>query len=157
MLHIFLMSIHFFCAAAIVALVLLQRGKGAEAGAGFGAGASGTVFGARGASTALSRATAILAAVFMITSLSLAYVGARKSNAPASSLLDQISTPTAPAKPAPGPTGASSGAAGGTSGIAGAAGGAGAAPAQPTTPAPSGAPAPASPATNPADNGKAPK
>ena len=59
--------------------MLLQRGKGAEAGAGFGAGASGTVFGARGATTALSRATAIFAAIFMITSLSLAYVGARSS------------------------------------------------------------------------------
>src|ERR1700683_4610976 len=101
MLHTFLMIIHFFCAAAIVALVLLQRGKGAEAGAGFGAGASGTVFGARGASTALSRATAILAAIFMITSLSLAYVGARRSNAPASSLLDQLATPSAPASTVP--------------------------------------------------------
>src|SRR5665213_308805 len=90
MLHTFLLIIHFFCAAAIVALVLLQRGKGADAGAGFGAGASGTVFGARGASTALSRATAILAAIFMMTSLSLAYVGTRKS-APSSSLLDQLS------------------------------------------------------------------
>jgi len=99
MLHSVLMIIHFFCAAAIVALVLLQRGKGAEAGAGFGAGASGTVFGARGASTALSRATAILAALFMITSLSLTYVGTRKS-APASSLLDQLSQQ--PAAPAPG-------------------------------------------------------
>jgi preprotein translocase subunit SecG len=90
MLHTLLMIIHFFCAAAIVSLVLLQRGKGADAGAGFGAGASGTVFGARGASTALSRATAILAGIFMVTSLSLAYVGARKSAAPAS-LLDQLS------------------------------------------------------------------
>jgi preprotein translocase subunit SecG len=89
MLHSVLLIIHFFCAISIVALVLLQRGKGAEAGAGFGAGASGTVFGARGASTALSRATAILAAVFMLTSLSLAYVGTRKS-APSSSLLDQL-------------------------------------------------------------------
>ena len=62
-------------------LVLLQRGKGAEAGAGFGAGASGTVFGARGASTALSRATAILAAIFMVTSLSLTYVGSHKAAA----------------------------------------------------------------------------
>lgn len=148
MLHIVLMSIHFFCAAAIVALVLLQRGKGAEAGAGFGAGASGTVFGARGATTALSRATAILAAVFMITSLSLAYVGARKSAAPASSLLEQLATPTAPAKPGTGPTGASSGAAGGAGGVAG--GAAGAAPANPAT-------TPANPATTPADNGKAPK
>src|ERR1700676_5353718 len=101
MLHTLLMIIHFFCAAAIVALVLLQRGEGAEAGAGFGAGASGTVFGARGASTALSRATAILAAIFMITSLSLAYVGARRSGAPASSLLDQLATPSAPAATTP--------------------------------------------------------
>src|ERR1700686_1255930 len=150
MLHTLLMIIHFFCAAAIVALVLLQRGKCPEAGAGLGAGASGTVFGARGASTALSRATAILAAVFMITSLSLAYVGARKSNAPASTLLDQLATPTTPVKPATGPTGASSGAAGAASGIAGAEGGAGAgaAPAAPTTSAPTGAPAPGTAATN---------
>lgn len=90
MLHTVLLIIHFICAVSIVGLVLLQRGKGAEAGAGFGAGASGTVFGARGASTALSRATAILAALFMVTSLSLAYVGTRKGVA-SSSLLDQLS------------------------------------------------------------------
>jgi preprotein translocase subunit SecG len=102
MLHTFLMIIHFFCAAAIVSLVLLQRGKGAEAGAGFGAGASGTVFGARGASTALSRATAILAGIFMITSLSLAYVGTRKAMTPAGGgILDQFATPAAPASTAP--------------------------------------------------------
>lgn len=101
MLHTVLMFIHFFCAAGIIALVLLQRGKGAEAGAGFGAGASGTVFGARGASTALSRATAILAAIFMVTSLSLAYVGTRKAAVP-SSLLDQFSQPVAPASGAQG-------------------------------------------------------
>ena len=132
MLHTFLMIIHFFCAAAIVALVLLQRGKGADAGAGFGAGASGTVFGARGASTALSRATAILAAIFMMTSLSLAYVGARKASAPASSLLDQLATPSAPASTVPrilgGPGGASSG-------------GADAAGAAPAAPAPTASPA----------------
>jgi preprotein translocase subunit SecG len=103
MLHTFLMIIHFFCAAAIVALVLLQRGKGAEAGAGFGAGASGTVFGARGAATALSRATAILAAIFMVTSLSLAYVGTRKSAAPSGGILDQFAQPqpNAPATQSP--------------------------------------------------------
>ncbi|MGH8302634.1 MAG: preprotein translocase subunit SecG, partial [Steroidobacteraceae bacterium] len=56
---------------------MLQRGKGAEAGAGFGAGASGTVFGARGATTALSRATAIFAAIFMINSLALTYLSTR--------------------------------------------------------------------------------
>ncbi len=75
--------------------MLLQRGKGAEAGAGFGAGASGTVFGARGASTALSRATAILAAIFMVTSLSLTYVGAHAPTAP-TTVLDQLAKPAAP-------------------------------------------------------------
>ena len=90
MLHTALMVIHFFSAASIIALVLLQRGKGAEAGAGFGAGASGTVFGARGAGTALSRATAILAGIFMLTSLSLTYVGSHTKAAP-NSVLDRMS------------------------------------------------------------------
>ena len=66
-----------FSSVAIIGLVLLQRGKGADAGAGFGAGASGTVFGARGARTALSRATAIFAAIFMMNSLALAYMGSQ--------------------------------------------------------------------------------
>jgi preprotein translocase subunit SecG len=99
MLHTTLMVIHFFAAAGIISLVLLQRGKGAEAGAGFGAGASGTVFGARGAGTALSRATAVLAGIFMLTSLSLTYVGSRTRAAPAT-ILDRLSQP-APAQPAP--------------------------------------------------------
>ncbi len=100
MLHTILMSVHFFTALSIIALVLLQRGKGAEAGAGFGAGASGTVFGARGAGTALSRATAILAAIFMITSLSLTYVGTH-TVAPANSVLDRMSQQPAPTNPVP--------------------------------------------------------
>jgi preprotein translocase subunit SecG len=79
MLHSILMVIQIICATCIVALVLVQRGKGADAGAGFGSGASGTVFGARGATTALSRATAILAVVFMITSLTLAYTATRRA------------------------------------------------------------------------------
>jgi preprotein translocase subunit SecG len=89
MLHTLLMIVHILSATCIVALVLVQRGKGADAGAGFGAGASGTVFGARGATTALSRATAILATVFMITSLTLAYMGTRNA-APAQSVLEQL-------------------------------------------------------------------
>jgi preprotein translocase subunit SecG len=107
MLHTVLMTIHFFTAFSIVGLVLLQRGKGAEAGAGFGAGASGTVFGARGAGTALSRATAILAGIFMLTSLSLTYVGSHTKAAP-SSVLDRMSQPppsTAPGGAAPQPAG----------------------------------------------------
>jgi len=90
------MGVHYICALSIVFLVLIQRGKGAEAGAGFGAGASGTVFGARGAGTALSRATAVLAALFMLTSLTLAYVGTRKSAEPVS-VLDSLPAATSSA------------------------------------------------------------
>jgi preprotein translocase subunit SecG len=82
MLRIALTFIQFFSALAIIGLVMLQRGKGAEAGAGFGAGASGTVFGARGAGTALSRATAIFVAVFMLNSLALGYVGSHHTEQP---------------------------------------------------------------------------
>ena len=108
MLHTVLMIVHILSATCIVALVLIQRGKGADAGAGFGAGASGTVFGARGATTALSRATAVLATVFMVTSLTLAYMGTRSGAAPAESALeklagegDKTSQPTAPATSTP--------------------------------------------------------
>src|SRR4051795_198467 len=79
MWRIILTVVQVFSAFSIIGLVLLQRGKGAEAGAGFGAGASGTEFGARGASTALSRATAIFAAIFMVNSLLLTYVGTKIS------------------------------------------------------------------------------
>ena len=64
---------HVFIAVCIVALILLQQGKGADAGAAFGAGASGTVFGAKGSASFLSRATGILATLFFATSLTLAY------------------------------------------------------------------------------------
>ena len=70
--------IHVLLAAALIALVLFQRGKGAEAGAAFGAGASGTVFGAKGSSSFLTRTTGVLAALFFVTSLSLAYLGSRR-------------------------------------------------------------------------------
>jgi preprotein translocase subunit SecG len=107
MWRIILTVVQVFSAFAIIGLVLLQRGKGAEAGAGFGAGASGTMFGARGASTALSRATAIFAAVFMLNSLLLAYVGTKISDSQPRTILDQAvegtaKTPAAAAKtPAP--------------------------------------------------------
>jgi len=60
-------------ALALIGLILIQRGKGAEAGAAFGSGASQTVFGARGSASFLTRLTAILAMVFFCTSLTLAY------------------------------------------------------------------------------------
>ncbi len=65
---------HVLVAASIIGLVMLQKGKGADAGAGFGAGASGTVFGARGSGNFLSRSTAIAAAAFFATSMTLAYL-----------------------------------------------------------------------------------
>jgi len=59
---------------ALIALILLQQGKGAEAGAAFGSGASGTVFGARGSASFLTRTTALLATMFFVLSLALAYL-----------------------------------------------------------------------------------
>jgi preprotein translocase subunit SecG len=73
---------HTFIAIMIIVLVLLQRGKGADAGAAFGAGASGTVFGARGSSNFFSRATAVLATVFFASSLALAYMSSQRSDSP---------------------------------------------------------------------------
>jgi preprotein translocase subunit SecG len=102
MLHSIVLGVHLIVAAMIVGLVLLQRGKGAEAGTGFGAGASGTVFGARGSANFLSRATGVLATVFFITSLALAYLSTQRT-AP-TSLLD------APAQTAPAPQAPPSGA-----------------------------------------------
>jgi|SRR5579885_3336003 len=73
-MYSFLIVLYVLVSAALIGLVLLQHGKGADAGAAFGSGASGTVFGARGSATFLSRTTAWLAAVFFALSLALAYV-----------------------------------------------------------------------------------
>jgi len=78
--------IHTLIALGIIALVLLQRGKGADAGAAFGAGASGTVFGARGSGSFFSRATAILATAFFASSLTLAYLSSQRTTGPESLL-----------------------------------------------------------------------
>ena len=80
---------HTLIALLIIVLVLLQRGKGADAGAAFGAGASGTVFGARGSGSFFSRATAVCAAAFFVTSLTLAYLSSQNSAAP-SSVIDDV-------------------------------------------------------------------
>lgn len=65
---------HVLTAIAITALILIQQGKGADAGASFGAGASQTLFGGRGSGNALTRSTAVLATVFFVTSFALALV-----------------------------------------------------------------------------------
>lgn len=90
MLTNILLVIHIIIAVAIVALILLQQGKGADAGAAFGGGASGTVFGSQGSASFLSRSTAVLAALFFATSLALAYLAGEKA-AP-TSVVDKIKT-----------------------------------------------------------------
>lgn len=71
MLYNIILVLHVIIAVALVALVLLQQGKGADAGAAFGSGASGTVFGSRGAANFLTRSTAVLATLFFVSSLTL--------------------------------------------------------------------------------------
>ena len=79
---------HTLVAIMIIVLVLLQRGKGADAGAAFGSGASGTVFGARGSGSFFSRMTAVLATTFFATSLGLAYISSQRAGDAPSSLLE---------------------------------------------------------------------
>ena len=69
---------HALVALAIIGLVLLQHGKGADMGSGFGGGASGSLFGASGSANFLSRATAVLATIFFILSLTLAYLATNR-------------------------------------------------------------------------------
>ena len=83
-----LLSFHVIIAVLIIALILLQKGKGADMGSAFGAGASGTIFGSKGSADFLSRTTAILATIFFITSLTLAYLN--KGTIKVDSVFDQI-------------------------------------------------------------------
>jgi preprotein translocase subunit SecG len=103
MLRGLILGVHVLLALMIIGLVLLQRGKGAEAGAGFGSGASGTVFGARGTSTLFSKLTAVFAGLFFVTSLTLAYLGSHAPAEPTSVLerAAQQATVTAPSKAPP--------------------------------------------------------
>jgi len=73
-----IIAFHVLVAAAIIGLVLLQHGKGADMGSGFGGGASGSLFGATGSANFLSRMTAALATIFFLTSLFLAYLATHK-------------------------------------------------------------------------------
>ena len=96
MLQHLITFVHGLLCFAIVALVLLQRGKGADAGAGFGAGASGTVFGARGSATFFSKLTAVLATLFFLTSMSLAWFATRPNAEAPKSIVDTAVTEPAP-------------------------------------------------------------
>jgi preprotein translocase subunit SecG len=95
----FILMIHVVATIAIVALVLLQHGKGADAGAAFGTGSAGSLFGSAGAANFLSRSTAVAATVFFCTSLVLTYFGTQKS---AGSVMQKATTTqSTPAKDAP--------------------------------------------------------
>jgi preprotein translocase subunit SecG len=93
--------VHIIVAIAVIVMVLLQHGKGADMGAAFGSGSSGSLFGATGSANFLSRGTAILATLFFLTSLGLAYFGLQQQK-PAS-VLERTAVPTQPAAPAPTP------------------------------------------------------
>jgi preprotein translocase subunit SecG len=80
-LESFLLVIHLVVAAVVCGLVLLQHGKGADMGAAFGSGSSGSLFGAAGSANFLSRTTAVLAAVFFVSSLGLTYLGSMHTKA----------------------------------------------------------------------------
>jgi|TARA_B100000315_G_scaffold203062_1_gene195980 preprotein translocase subunit SecG len=86
-----LLIFHVIIAILIVALILIQKGKGADMGSAFGAGASGTIFGAKGSANFLSRTTAVFATIFFLTSLALAYVN-KGTVQKTESVLDQVQT-----------------------------------------------------------------
>jgi preprotein translocase subunit SecG len=94
--------VHILAGISVIGLVLLQHGKGADMGAAFGSGASGSLFGATGSANFLSRATAVLAAVFFATSLGLSYIATSRPRA-SGSVMDSAAVQTAPAPPAQAP------------------------------------------------------
>jgi preprotein translocase subunit SecG len=101
MIEILILLVHVIAAIGVVGLVLLQHGKGADMGAAFGSGSSGSLFGASGSANFLSRTTAVLAAVFFLTSMGLTYVTSHKPQQ--SSVMDTHKTEQpAPQPPAPG-------------------------------------------------------
>ena len=100
-MHTVLVVVQVVVALGVIGLILLQQGKGADAGAAFGSGASGTVFGARGSANFLSRATAVLAFIFFSVSLSLAYLVSGHAPASGSIVEQQLGAKQAPATTAP--------------------------------------------------------
>ena len=94
-----ILVLHVLAALTIIGLVLLQHGKGADMGSGFGGGASGSLFGATGSANFLSRTTAALATVFFLTSLALAYLAANKPGEE-TSVVDRVPAAQPKAPPA---------------------------------------------------------
>jgi preprotein translocase subunit SecG len=84
------LAVQLLSAISVVVLVLLQHGKGADMGASFGAGASGSLFGSTGSANFLSRTTGVLAAIFFISTLGLAFLGNQRTTTGGSSVLDRV-------------------------------------------------------------------
>lgn len=96
--------VHLIVAAALIGLVLMQHGKGADMGAAFGGGSSGSLFGSSGSANFLSRTTAVLATIFFLTSLGLGYFALQNSKPKPGFTLPKAPTQTQPANtsvPAP--------------------------------------------------------
>jgi len=99
--------VHVLIALSIIGLVLLQHGKGADMGSGFGGGASGSLFGATGSANFLSRTTAVLATLFFLSSLGLAYIATNRPKEGGGTVMDRArdrqkqEQPATPAPPAP--------------------------------------------------------
>lgn len=102
LLHTIILTIHILAGLGVIALVLLQHGKGADMGAAFGSGASGSLFGATGAANFMSRATGVLATIFFCTSLGLSYIASERPKA-SGSVMDSAPVTSAPVAPAQAP------------------------------------------------------
>ena len=103
-MEIVVLVFHVLAALGICGLVLLQHGKGADMGSGFGGGASGSLFGATGSANFLSRATAVLAALFFMLSLALAWVATNRSaQQSGGGVMDTVRQQQEPAKDVPKP------------------------------------------------------
>lgn len=96
-----LLIVHVFIAAGLIGLVLIQHGKGADAGAAFGSGASSTVFGARGSASFLTRLTAILATLFFISSFALGYLTLQAGKEKTADIVPETPAASEPARTAP--------------------------------------------------------
>jgi preprotein translocase subunit SecG len=101
-LYSLVLTVHILVGLGVIGLVLIQHGKGADMGAAFGSGASGSLFGASGSANFMSRTTGILATLFFVTSLSLSYLATTRT-ATSGSVMDNMPTQNAPVNSVPAP------------------------------------------------------
>ncbi len=99
------LTVHILVGISVIGLVLIQHGKGADMGAAFGSGASGSLFGASGSANFLSRTTGVLAAIFFITSLTLTYLASSRPATVGGSVMDRVPVQSTPAGTLPVPAG----------------------------------------------------